>query len=309
MQSETQVSLCGPTPQAALGNAVRPALPVWLMISTQERAMAYRVNEPSDVRAVPDAPLAHTARVMLNKVPEVTVFFWIIKILCTTVGETFADFLNDNLGLGLIKTMVLMSIGLAVMLVLQFRSRRYVPVIYWVSVVFISVVGTLITDYFTDERGVRLQVTTAVFSIILAIVFALWYASERTLSIHTIVTTKREAFYWLAVLFTFALGTAAHIGACAVHPRIHLCRCGRARQRDDVVRTSCGSRAWSEADRHGSASPHRVGPSGRHAEGCGTGRAPLSARDRPGGAYSLRSGTAGCPHGTGYRFALRPSPY
>ena len=171
--------------------------------------MAYRVNEPSDVRAVPDAPLAHTARVMLNKVPEVTVFFWIIKILCTTVGETFADFLNDNLGLGLIKTMVLMSIGLAVMLVLQFRSRRYVPVIYWVSVVFISVVGTLITDYFTDERGVRLQVTTAVFSIILAIVFALWYASERTLSIHTIVTTKREAFYWLAVLFTFALGTAA----------------------------------------------------------------------------------------------------
>ena len=105
--------------------------------------------------------------------------------------------------------MVIMSTGLAIMLVLQFRTRRYVPVIYWVSVVFISVVGTLITDYFTDERGVRLQVTTAVFSVILAIVFALWYASERTLSIHTIVTTKREAFYWLAVLFTFALGTAA----------------------------------------------------------------------------------------------------
>ena len=70
-------------------------------------------------------------------------------------------------------------------------------------------VGTLITDYMTDERGVRLQVTTAIFTVILAIVFAVWYASERTLSIHSIVTTKREAFYWLAVLFTFALGTAA----------------------------------------------------------------------------------------------------
>lgn len=162
--------------------------------------MAYRAN---------DAAGSRTTREMLNKVPEVTIFFWVIKILCTTVGETAADFLNDNLGLGLIKTMVIMSIGLTIMLVLQFRSRRYVPVLYWVSVVFISVVGTLITDYFTDERGVRLQVTTAVFTVILAGVFALWYASERTLSIHTIVTTKREAFYWLAVLFTFALGTAA----------------------------------------------------------------------------------------------------
>jgi uncharacterized membrane-anchored protein len=171
--------------------------------------MAYRIDEQHGIHAGSDATLPRAARVMLNKVPEVTVFFWIIKILCTTVGETAADFLNDNLGLGLIKTMVIMSTGLAIMLVLQFRTRRYVPVIYWVSVVFISVVGTLITDYFTDERGVRLQVTTAVFSVILAIVLALWYASERTLSIHTIVTTKREAFYWLAVLFTFALGTAA----------------------------------------------------------------------------------------------------
>jgi uncharacterized membrane-anchored protein len=171
--------------------------------------MAYRIDEQGGIHAASDATLPRAARVMLNKVPEVTVFFWIIKILCTTVGETAADFLNDNLGLGLIKTMVIMSIGLAVMLVLQFRTRRYVPMIYWVSVVFISVVGTLITDYFTDERGVRLQVTTAVFSVILAGVFALWYASERTLSIHTIVTRKREAFYWLAVLFTFALGTAA----------------------------------------------------------------------------------------------------
>lgn len=171
--------------------------------------MALPADQYGDVGVASKDTVTRAARVMLNKVPEVTLFFWIIKILCTTVGETAADFLNDNLGLGLIKTMLVMSAGLAIMLVLQFRARRYVPVIYWVSVVFISVVGTLITDYFTDVRGVPLQVTTTVFAVILAAVFALWYASERTLSIHTIVTTKREAFYWLAVLFTFALGTAA----------------------------------------------------------------------------------------------------
>ena len=146
---------------------------------------------------------------MLNKVPEVTLYFWIIKILCTTVGETAADFLNSNLGLGLTKTTFVISAFLVVALVFQFRYRQYVPAIYWVSVVLISVVGTLITDNLTDNFGVSLVTTTVVFSIVLAGVFAAWYASERTLSIHTIVTTKREAFYWLTVLFTFALGTAA----------------------------------------------------------------------------------------------------
>ncbi len=171
--------------------------------------MAYQADRSRDVPPLSGGTSASTIRTMANKVPEVTIFFWIIKILCTTVGETAADFLNDHLGLGLLKTMAVMSIGLIIMLVLQFRARKYVPSIYWISVVFISVVGTLITDYMTDERGVRLQVTTALFTVILAIVFAVWYASERTLSIHSIVTTKREAFYWLAVLFTFALGTAA----------------------------------------------------------------------------------------------------
>ena len=94
-------------------------------------------------------------------------------------------------------------------LVLPVRVRRYVPWIYWLAVVLISIVGTLITDNLTDNFGVSLVTTTVVFSIVLALVFAAWYASERTLSIHTIVTTRREAFYWLAVLFTFALGTAA----------------------------------------------------------------------------------------------------
>jgi uncharacterized membrane-anchored protein len=146
---------------------------------------------------------------MLNKVPEVTLYFWVIKILCTTVGETAADFLNDNLGLGLMNTTWVMSAVLAVALVFQFRLRQYVPTTYWLAVVLISVVGTLITDNLTDNFGVSLVTTTIVFSVVLAATFAAWYASERTLSIHTIYTTRREAFYWLAVLFTFALGTAA----------------------------------------------------------------------------------------------------
>jgi uncharacterized membrane-anchored protein len=149
------------------------------------------------------------SRTMLNKVPEVTLYFWIIKVLCTTVGETAADYLNETLGLGLTRTTWITAAVLVVALIFQFRLRLYVPGIYWFAVVLISVVGTLITDNLTDNFGVSLVTTTIVFSFVLAGVFAGWYASERTLSIHTIVTTKREAFYWLTVLFTFALGTAA----------------------------------------------------------------------------------------------------
>ena len=146
---------------------------------------------------------------MLNKVPEVTLYFWAIKILCTTVGETAADYLNDNLGFGLTNTTYLVGALLIAALVFQFRARKYVPGIYWLAVVLISVVGTLITDNLVDNLGVALETTTIAFSIALAATFAAWYRSERTLSIHTIVTTRREAFYWLAILFTFALGTAA----------------------------------------------------------------------------------------------------
>ena len=148
-------------------------------------------------------------RKMLNKVPEVTIYFWIIKILCTTVGETFADNLNLKLSLGLTNLTYIMGAVLIVVLVVQFRARRYIPGVYWLAVVLISVFGTLITDNLTDNFGVALQTTTIVFSVVLAIVFATWYAVEKTLSIHTIFTTRREAFYWLAILFTFALGTAA----------------------------------------------------------------------------------------------------
>ncbi len=149
------------------------------------------------------------AATMLNKVPEVTVYFWIIKILCTTVGESFADYINETLGFGLTNTTLLFSAALVVAGVAQFRARKYVPGIYWLVVVLVSVVGTLLTDNLTDGHNVPLWISTTCFSVLLAIVFGVWYARERTLSIHSIVTTPREAFYWLTVLVTFALGTAA----------------------------------------------------------------------------------------------------
>src|SRR4051812_8925190 len=148
------------------------------------------------------------ARRMLNKVPEVTVYFWIIKILCTTVGESFADYINETLGVGLTNTTLIFSAALIVALAWQFRLRRYVPGVYWLSVVLISVVGTLLTDNLTDGHNVPLWISTTVFGVLLAAVFSIWYARERTLSIHTIVTRSRESWYWLTVLVTFALGTA-----------------------------------------------------------------------------------------------------
>jgi uncharacterized membrane-anchored protein len=149
-----------------------------------------------------------SVRVMLNKVPEVTVYFWVIKILCTTVGESFADYINETLGFGLTNTTLLFGAALIMSLIAQFRLRRYVPAVYWLAVVLISVVGTLVTDNLTDGHNVPLWFSSTLFAVLLAVVFGIWYARERTLSIHTIVTTPRESFYWLAVLVTFALGTA-----------------------------------------------------------------------------------------------------
>jgi uncharacterized membrane-anchored protein len=146
---------------------------------------------------------------MLNKVPQVTLIFWIIKVMSTTVGETGADYLAVHVGLGTLITDGVMLALLIVALLLQLRARQYVPWRYWVTVVLVSVVGTQITDFLTDKLDISLYVSTAVFTVILAAVFSIWYAIERTLSIHTIVTTRRELFYWAAILFTFALGTAA----------------------------------------------------------------------------------------------------
>lgn len=147
-------------------------------------------------------------RRLLSKVPEVTIWFWIIKILCTTVGESFADWINMVLGVGLIATAVIFIIVTAVVLAVQMRLRRYVPAAYWLTVVVMSVTGTLLTDILTDQLGVPLWASSLVFSLLLVIVFGVWYSKERTLSIHSIDTTPREAFYWLTVLVTFALGTA-----------------------------------------------------------------------------------------------------
>ncbi|MDH6198738.1 putative membrane-anchored protein [Mycobacterium frederiksbergense] len=157
----------------------------------------------------PVSASGRTQPALLSKVPEVTVWFWVIKILCTTVGESFADWINMTLGVGLITTALTFTAVLAGVLIWQVTRNRYVPFVYWLTVVTLSVTGTLYTDILTDALGVPLALSSTVFALILAMVFAVWFARERTLSIHSIVTLPREAFYWLAVLVTFALGTAA----------------------------------------------------------------------------------------------------
>ena len=146
---------------------------------------------------------------MLNKVPEITLVFWIIKIMATTVGETAADVLSTTFKLGTVVTSYVMAVLLIIALVFQLRAKRYVPAIYWIVVVFISVVGTLISDNLVDNLGVSLATTSIIFAVALIAVFVFWYWSERTLSVHTIYTLRRELFYWAAILFTFSLGTSA----------------------------------------------------------------------------------------------------
>jgi uncharacterized membrane-anchored protein len=145
----------------------------------------------------------------INRVPLVTVFFWLIKLLAVTMGETAADFLAVNLGLGLTATTAIMVVVLAAVMVLQFSQKAYIPWTYWLAVVMVSIVGTLVTDNLVDTLGVPLTVTTAFFTVALVATFLCWYAAEKTLSIHTVFTDSREAYYWLAILLTFALGTAA----------------------------------------------------------------------------------------------------
>jgi uncharacterized membrane-anchored protein len=146
---------------------------------------------------------------LLSKVPEVTLAFWVIKVLCTTVGETFADWLNGRLGDNLGRTTLAVGALLVIALIAQFRVHRYVPPVYWVVVVLLSVFGTLITDNLTDGHDVPLTNSTILFGGAMLVAFGAWWLSERTLSIHSIYTGRREAFYWTAILFTFALGTAA----------------------------------------------------------------------------------------------------
>lgn len=145
---------------------------------------------------------------LLVKVPEITAFFWIIKVLATTVGETVADFLNTKLGFGLSGTSVATFAALGIVLLIQIRAKEYRPPIFWLAVVLISIAGTLITDNLTDVVGISLVTSSIVFALCLAIVFGVWYLRENTLAMHSIYTPVREAFYWSAILATFALGTA-----------------------------------------------------------------------------------------------------
>ncbi len=148
-------------------------------------------------------------RALVNKVPEITLTFWAIKILATTVGETVADYLNVNLGIGLTNTSLIMAALFAVALAAQVRAPKLHQPLYWLVVVLVSVVGTLVTDNLVDHFGVPLAVLTPIFAVALAATFGIWYAQEKTLSMHHIDTTAREGWYWLAILLTFALGTAA----------------------------------------------------------------------------------------------------
>lgn len=166
------------------------------------------------------APRRTTARQLLNKVPEVTLYFWVIKCFCTTIGETFSDNLTSSWAGGspsvhavdvASRYVMLITIGvLAILLAIQFTRRGYVAAVYWACIVVITVVGTQITDQF-EGNGVRpnnMWAITIVSVTLLALVFFVWWQVERTLSMHSIRTFRREVFYWLAILVTFATGTA-----------------------------------------------------------------------------------------------------
>jgi uncharacterized membrane-anchored protein len=147
------------------------------------------------------------ARVAISKVPEITVCFWIVKILTTGMGESASDYFTHTLGRA-----VAVSLGgacLVLLLVLQFSVRHYVAWIYWLTVVMVSVFGTMAADDLRHILNIPFWATTALYAVVLAAIFATWYGVEGTLSIHSIYTRRREAFYWAAVLATFALGTAA----------------------------------------------------------------------------------------------------
>ncbi|MET8081302.1 hypothetical protein [Streptomyces sp. NPDC005303] len=149
----------------------------------------------------------HPLRPMANKVPEVTVLFWLIKVLTTGMGETASDLLARVLGP--IPAVAAGGIALVASLAVQLTVRRHIAWVYWTTVVMVSVFGTMAADVLHVGLGVPYAVSTPAFLVVLAAVFVLWYASERTLSIHSIRTRRRETFYWAAVLATFALGTAA----------------------------------------------------------------------------------------------------
>jgi uncharacterized membrane-anchored protein len=164
------------------------------------------LNPASDTRSE-TAQSLHPGMQILRKVPEVTVYFWIVKLLTTAMGESTSDYLVTHMSP--FHAVALGGIGLAVALVLQFVVRRYVPWIYWLAVAMVAVFGTMAADAIHIVLGIPYLTSTVVFAIVLAAIFIVWYASEKTLSIHSISTRRRELFYWVTVMTTFALGTAA----------------------------------------------------------------------------------------------------
>lgn len=146
-------------------------------------------------------------RAVLRKVPEVTAYFWFIKLLTTAMGEVFSDFLVHHINP--VIAVAFGAIGLVAALALQFSVSKYVAWIYWLVVVMVAIFGTMAADVVHTGLGVPYLISTLLFAVVLATLFAIWYANEKTLSIHSIFTTKRELFYWATVIATFALGTAA----------------------------------------------------------------------------------------------------
>jgi uncharacterized membrane-anchored protein len=157
-------------------------------------------------QARPGGPAAVAARHGLTKVPQITVYFWIVKVLTTGQGEATSDFLA--LRYGPVAAVALGATGLTIALILQFRARRYIAWIYWLAVDMVSVFGTMAADGLHVELSVPYDVSTPFFAVVLVVVFVVWYRTEKTLSIHSIDTPRREAFYWAAVVATFAMGTA-----------------------------------------------------------------------------------------------------
>jgi uncharacterized membrane-anchored protein len=154
----------------------------------------------------PTQPM-HLAMQTMRKVPEVTIFFWIVKLLSTAMGESTSDYLVFHINPYI--AVAFGGIGLLVSLVLQLLVRRYIPWIYWFAVVMVAVFGTMAADVAHVVLGIPYLVSTVGFALALVVIFVVWYVSEKTLSIHSINTTRRELFYWAAVIATFALGTAA----------------------------------------------------------------------------------------------------
>ncbi|MDB5160469.1 MAG: putative rane-anchored protein [Candidatus Saccharibacteria bacterium] len=143
----------------------------------------------------------------LKKVPDLSPYFWIIKILSTAMGEALSDFLVHTIDP--IIAVALGAIGLIIALIIQFSSKAYKPWKYWLTVSMVAIFGTMAADVLHIGLGVPYAVSTLFFAVALTALFIVWYKKEKTLSIHSIYTVRREIFYWLTVMATFALGTAA----------------------------------------------------------------------------------------------------